>query len=50
MSTVDIGFKLDILLVEDMDMRLEAVVMEERPREEEGEVERGVEMSELDAL
>lgn len=52
MSTVDIGLRLDILLAEDMDMRLEAVVAEERPLEEreEGEAERGVEMSELEEL
>lgn len=31
-------------------MRLELVVMDVRPLEDEGEIERGVEMSELDEL
>lgn len=51
MSTVDIGFRWDVLLAEDRDMRLEAVVVDERPlKEEVGEVDRGVETSELDEL
>lgn len=47
---VDIGLRLEVLLAEEMDMRLEMVVVDERPLEEEGEAERGVEMSELDEL
>lgn len=50
-STADIGFWWDIRRVEDMDMRLlEMEVREVRPVMDEGEAERGVEMSELEEL
>ena len=49
-STEDIGFAADILLDEDMDMRLlEADVLAERPENrDDGEADRGVEMSEME--
>jgi hypothetical protein len=54
MSTEDIGLAAEILRVDEMDMRLELDIdeCEERPdaTEEEGEIDRGVEMSELDVL
>jgi hypothetical protein len=46
-STEDIGLKIDILL-EDADMRLEMEVRDVRPVEEDGEAERGVDISELE--
>lgn len=44
---VDIGLKLAILL-EDIEMRLDIDVLEERPVEDEGEADRGVGMSEFE--
>lgn len=47
----DIGLRFDILLVEEMDMRLvEMEVSEDRPVAEEGDEDRGVETSEFDEL
>jgi hypothetical protein len=54
MSTEDMGLAAEILRVDEMDMRLELDIDEcdERPdaTEEEGEMDRGVEMSELKVL
>jgi hypothetical protein len=53
-STEDIGLAAEILRVDEMDMRLELDIDECEERadatEEEGEIDRGVEMSELDVL
>lgn len=54
-STDDIGFAAEILRVEEMDMRLLLLDIddcEKRPEttDDDGEIDRGVEMSELDAL
>jgi len=53
MSTDDIGFAADILRDDAMDMRLLLLVKddcEERPTDEDGEIDRGVDISELDVL
>ena len=53
MSTEDIGFAAEMRRDDEMLMRLLALDIEdwdERPAEEEGEMDRGVEMSELDVL
>ncbi len=53
MSTVDIGFAAEILRDDEIDMRLLLLDIddcEERPTDEDGEIDRGVEMSELDVL
>lgn len=53
MSTEDIGLAAEMRRDDDMLMRLLMLEMDdwdERPADEEGEMERGVEMSELDVL
>jgi len=53
MSTVDIGLAAEILRDDEIDMRLLLLDIddcEERPTDEDGEMDRGVEMSELDVL
>jgi hypothetical protein len=52
MSTVDMGLAEDILRDDEMEMRLLDIdVCEDRPEtEDEGEMDRGVEMSEFDVL
>lgn len=53
MSTVDIGLAAEILRDDEMDMRLLLLDIddcEDRPTDEEGEMDRGVEMSELEVL
>ena len=53
MSTEDIGFAAEMRRDDEMLMRLLALDIEdwdERPAEDEGEMDRGVEMSELDVL
>lgn len=53
MSTEDIGLAAEMQRDDDMLMRLLMLEMDdwdERPADEEGEMERGVEMSELDVL
>jgi hypothetical protein len=50
MSTDDIGFAADILRDDEMDMRLLLLAnddCEERPTDEDGEIDRGVDISEL---
>jgi hypothetical protein len=47
MSTEDIGLKIDILL-EDADKRLGIEVKDVRPADEDGEADRGVDISELE--
>lgn len=53
MSTEDIGLAAEMRRDDEMLMRLLMLEMDDcddRPAEEEGEIERGVEMSELDVL
>lgn len=54
MSTEDIGLAAEIRRVDEIEMRLEVDIddCDDRPdaTEEEGEIDRGVEMSELEVL
>lgn len=52
MSMEDMGFWADILREDEMERRLKLDIddWDERPMEEEGEMDRGVEISELDVL
>ena len=52
MSMDDMGFWADILREDEMERRLKLLIddWDERPMEDEGEIDRGVEISELDVL